>query len=111
VECISGVDAGDDNINNASTNSGVGGFAIIFNVNGSAYNSRGPRSSGIQFNGQISGINPGSQRQGVFTMIHELAHLLNVPGFRSDGKSQDNVRRNNDDVWQNCQQTIKATRN
>ena len=98
-------------VNNASTGSGVGGFAIVFNLRGSTFERGAPRSSGDTFNRQITNINPGSQRAGLFTMIHELAHFLNVPGFRSDANSRSAGNLNNDDVWKNCQKTIGAGKN
>lgn len=83
----------------------------MVNTNGAVFNSSAPRSAGTQFNQQISGINSGSERQGIFTLLHEFAHSLNTPGFRSDRGSSANGRLNNDDVWRNCSQTIQAGRN
>jgi RHS repeat-associated protein len=78
---------------NAVTGSGVGDFSIVVNRNGAVFNNSAPTSPGIEFNAQISSINPGSQRQGVFTLIHEFAHSFNdiggASGFRPDrGKAK-----------------------
>jgi RHS repeat-associated protein len=101
----------DQAVVNAVTGSGAGGLAIAVNRNGAVFNSSAPRSAGSQFNRQISGIRAGSQRQGVFTLIHEFAHSLAANGFRSDRGSSDNTRSNNDDVWRNCSRTIAGARN
>jgi len=98
-------------VTNAVTGSGAGGFAIVVNRNGAVFSNSAPRSAGNQFNSQISSINPGSQRQGVFTLIHEFAHSLSASGFRSDRGNVNNGRLNNDDVWRNCNRTITAARN
>lgn len=89
--------------NNASTGSGAGGLAIIVNRNGSVFNNRAPRSTGIRYRDQISSaVNPGSQRQAVFTLLHEFGHLYGATGFESDLGNQEAVNRNNDRVWEAC---------
>jgi hypothetical protein len=96
---------------NAVTGAGAGGFSIIVNTNGSVFSANAPRSAGSQFNSQISSINPGSERQGLFTLLHEFAHSLSAPGFRADRGNRNNGLLNNDDVWRNCSRTILRGRN
>lgn len=96
---------------NAVTGSGAGGHAIVLNRNGSFFNRSAPRSAGQAFQAQIAGINSGSQRQQVFTLLHEFAHSLSAPGFRLDRGSAQNGRLNNDDVWRHCNKTLSAAKN
>jgi RHS repeat-associated protein len=98
-------------VTNAVTGSGAGGFAIVVNRNGAVFNASAPRSAGSQFNAQIAAINPRSQRQGVFILIHEFAHSLGASGFRPDRGNPNNGRLNNDDVWRNCNRMIGRARN
>jgi hypothetical protein len=87
-----------------------GPYSITFNRNGSTFNTSAPRSSGIRF-GEIQNINPGSLRQGVFTMLHEFGHTFSAPGFTNDRGSSNAVKANNDRVWENCSSTIKKAAN
>lgn len=98
-------------VNNANVGSGVGGFAIVVNTGGSFFNANAPRSSGMQFGRQIGRIAAGSERSGVFTLLHEFAHSLEVKNVREDGGNQQAVNENNDDVWRNCNKTIMGARN
>ncbi len=95
----------------AVTNSGVEGLAIIFNVEGSALSSSGPKLQGFSYNNQIRQINPGSQEMGVFVLLHEFAHSLNVPGFQSDYGNDFAGQKNNDAVWQHCSKTLGKASN
>ncbi len=95
----------------ATTGSGIQGLSIIVNVDGSALSSGGPKYQGFAFNSSISQINPGSQEAGVFTLLHEFAHSLNVPGFMSDAGNDNAGHLNNDQVWQHCQKTLGAAHN
>jgi len=97
--------------NNATTGSGVGGFAIVINTSGSFFNSTAPRSTGNEFRRQIGRINPGSERMGIFILVHEFAHSLGAPGFREDNGNQQAINLNNDDVWTNCNKTIMGGAN
>ena len=98
-------------VNNATEGSGVNALAIVVNVEGSVFSYNAPRSSGVNYNGQISGIVSGSQRAGVFVLLHELAHLLSAPGFRADNGNFQNGKLNNDDVYANCAKTVNAASN
>jgi RHS repeat-associated protein len=76
-----------------------GGFSIVINNGGAFFN-----GSGTTDNGYIHGNTPAAQ---VFILIHELAHLGEVPGFVPDAKSQQAGIDNNVLIDQNCGAAIK----
>src|SRR5205823_6088007 len=51
-------------VNNATTGSGVGNFAIVINTLGAFFQAGTPRSTGVNFAQQINSINSGSERMG-----------------------------------------------
>jgi len=73
-------------------------LAIIINDNGAFFH-----SGMTTDNGNISG---GTGLAQVFILLHEYAHLLQVPGFLDDATSTDNGIANNNMVQANCAKTL-----
>ncbi len=56
----------------------------------------------------VGNYDGGTNKARVMTVIHELGHFLNAPGFQADFASMDKVEANNDLVEKNCRETINA---
>jgi hypothetical protein len=74
-------------------------MAIVVNNSGAFFN-----GSGTTDNGKIAGGTPAAE---VFILIHELAHLNNVPGFIPDANSKQAGINNNLMIDQHCSKAIK----
>lgn len=81
-------------------------FAITVNDNGAFFNARDPLDNRILF--KDGGYNGGTLKAQARIMIHELAHLLDVPGFQPDFGSPEAGRANDKLVETNCKALVAS---
>jgi len=55
-------------------------------------------------NGRIQG---GTDKAGAFILLHEFGHIMNAPGFESDNGKEEEGRKNNDIINNNCKDTLR----
>jgi hypothetical protein len=85
----------------------VAGFNILINTAG-AYFAKNLNPSGI------SNLNNGTDRFQAFTLLHEFAHQLGVPGFYSEGDTgnqQALENLNNQMIFDHCNKTLASFSN
>jgi len=89
---------------NAINSNIVVGYNILINTNGAFFGAgEGAVATGDRYNDFLKNIRGGTVAGREFILLHEIGHLLNVPGFRSDDlRNEGNHKANNDAVWQNC---------
>ena len=83
---------------------------LIVNDGGSVLGRGAGTSQGILFAAQIAGMPSSSLQRGVFTLLHELGHLLNDFGFEKDLDDSSAGARNDDRIWATCNKTIAAAK-
>lgn len=82
-------------------------FALTFNDNGAFFHATDPSSGGEFRDGPYLG---GTVQAQVRILVHELAHLVAVPGFQSDF-GNDIAQRNNDrQVGEHCGSLVGGIR-
>ncbi|MGJ5820989.1 RHS repeat-associated core domain-containing protein, partial [Paludibaculum fermentans] len=85
-------------------------FDLLVNTSGGFFNGSGRAGYESSYS-QITSINFQSQRFKGFLLLHEMSHLLAIPGFISgDGASSDQ-KANNDKLWSNCSKVISGFSN
>src|SRR5581483_1228270 len=94
----------------SNTSSYVPNFDMLINTSGGFYNGNG--NAGYLSNNQtISRINFNTDRFREFTILHELGHLLQIPGFLGNDTTDATTKQNNNLIGQNCQKTILSFTN